>query len=67
MILTTKAALRPMFGWFVNQPIVVSFLYIFTDDPVYYYQGIALPLAACSILWLIPCYQWYEKKIVLDE
>ncbi len=67
MLLTTKAALRPMFGWLVNQPIVVSFLYIFTDDPIYYYQGIALPLAACSILWLIPCYQWYEKKIVLDD
>jgi hypothetical protein len=67
MLLTTKAALRPMFGWLVNQPIVVSFLYIFTDDPIYYYQGIALPLAACSILSLIPFYQSYEKQIVLGD
>jgi hypothetical protein len=30
---------------------------------MYYYQGVALPLAFLSILWLIPCYQWYEDHI----
>ena len=63
MLLTFKVALRPVFGWVANQPLVLSFLYIFTDDPIYYYQGVALPLAFCSILWLMPCYQWYEENI----
>ena len=45
MLLTFKVALRPVFGWVANQPLVLSFLYIFTDDPIYYYQGVALPLA----------------------
>ena len=63
MLLIFKAALRPFFGWLVNQPLVLSFLYLFTDEPMYYYQGVALPLALCSIIWLIPCYQWYETHI----
>jgi len=58
-----KVALRPFFGWVVQQPLVLSFLYLFTDEPMYYYQGVALPLAFLSILWLIPCYQWYEDHI----
>lgn len=65
MLFTFKVALRPLFGWVVNQPLVLSFLYIFTDDPIYYYSGVALPLAFCSILWLMPCYQWYEDHIEL--
>jgi hypothetical protein len=43
--------------------LVLSFLYLFTDDPMFYYQGVALPLALCSIFWLIPFYQWYEEHI----
>jgi len=63
VLLTTKVALRPLFGWAANQPLVLSFLYLFTDDPMFYYQGVALPLALCSIFWLIPFYQWYEEHI----
>jgi len=63
VLISTKVALRPLFGWIANQPLVLSFLYLFTDDPMFYYKGIALPLALCSIFWLIPCYQWYEEHI----
>ena len=56
-----KDILRPIFGFFMLQPIIIGWFMLFSDDWWADYQALGWPLQVVGTIWLIPCYAFYER------
>jgi len=60
-----KDIFRPIFGFIVLQPLVMTWFMLFTDDwKETYINELGWKFQIAMTLYLIPCYAFYERFFV---